>query len=170
MTGFGLFREPLAVDWRGLELATTNVSFSATVDAWTKASERRMEAVFRESTERVISEMQTPVGAGGNMPVDTGFLRASLMASTDTPATMQDASMPADGGSYPSPASGITGQVSMVILGAKIGHTIYACYTAAYAAHQEYGSKGRAGRGFVRLAAQRWQAIVEAVVKEAKQQ
>lgn len=138
-------------------------SFAASVDAWVRETEARMTAVFRESTERVIDAMQTPVGAGGNMPVRDGFLRASIMASTAAPIARAMAK-PKEGVAY----SYYAGQVALVIAGAEIGDTIYATYGANYARAQEYGAQGRSGRGFVRLAAQRWPAIVAGVVSEAK--
>lgn len=137
-------------------------SFAAQVDAWTRETKARMTAVFRESAEDVKEAMQEPVGAGGNMPVDTGFLRASLVGSTNTmPAIRPDAHPPDDAakGSFRE-----SGQVSLVIAGAEIGDTIYLGYTAAYARPVEYGGENRPGRGFVRLAAQRWQSIVAAVI------
>lgn len=158
-------------------MATRNLSFAAAVDEWTKQSEQRMERVFKESTKRVIQEVRKPVAKGGNMPVDTGFLRNSLVASTDGPTPIDPKAGPADGASYDKAGDVLSGDVSLIIAGAKIGQTIWACFTAAYARRQEYGFTGedalgrtynQAGRGFVRLAAQKWQRIVESVVKELK--
>lgn len=147
-------------------MAVENLEFSAQVDAWIRQSEQRFEAVFRESAQRVIAEMQKPVGAGGNMPVDTGFLRASLLATTGSPPQIRKDHVPEKGASYL--GDDAAGQVALVIAGAGIGQTIYACYTAAYAAFVEYGTSKMAGRGFVRLAAQRWQQIVDQVVSEVR--
>lgn len=138
-----------------------NLNFAAQVDEWTKMVDRRMTAVFRESTERVKDDMQTPVGAGGNMPIATGFLRNSLMAST---ASMPPMTRANPGGSF----SGGDAAVSLVIAGAEIGDTIYLGYTANYGGHVNYGANGRPPRQFVGLAAQKWPAIVDAVVAEAK--
>lgn len=137
-------------------------SFAAQVSAWVAETKQRTTAVFRESAERVIEQMQTPVGAGGNMPVDTGFLRASLQASLTAPMPIDPAARPAEGTSHTYSAD----VASIVIAGAEVGQTVYATYTAAYAAAQEYGSHGREGRGFVRLAAQQWPQIVTAVCGE----
>lgn len=142
-------------------MTVKSVNFAAQVDAWTKQTNDRMTRVFRGSAQEVIGEMQKPVGAGGNMPVDTGFLRASLQVTLDGPVP---ASRENPGGSFnynPSPAS-------LVIAGAEIGATITASYGAAYAGHVEYGANGRAPRGFVRSAAAQWQAIVNRVVAQAK--
>lgn len=120
-----------------------------------------MEAVFKESAQRVIADMQIPVGAGGNMPVDTGALRASIQATLDAPNEMITFKEGA-------PTAYNEGQVALVIASATLGQTIFATYSMNYARAVEYGSRGRAGRGFVRLAAQKWQSIVAAVVEEAK--
>ena len=71
-------------------------TFSAQVSAWVRMSERRIETVFKEAAQDVISEMQE-VGpsvanpdshGGGNMPVDTGALRASLQAALNQPSNV----------------------------------------------------------------------------------
>lgn len=138
-----------------------NLNFAAQVDDWCRMTDKRMTAVFRESAERVIEEMQKPVGAGGNMPIDTGFLRASLMASTSG-LPMMSRPNPGTAASYDG------GQISMVIAGAELGETVYAGYTANYAAHVEYGARGRPPRRFVGLAAQKWPEIVSGAVQDAK--
>jgi hypothetical protein len=137
--------------------------FSATVDKWATATKARMLAVFKKSVEAVINRMQQPVGGGGNMPIDTGFLRKSLLATLNTPTTKVTFR-----GDDVRVDTWNSAQVTLVIFSAKIGDVIYAIYTANYAAYQEYGSQGRAGRGFVRLATQRWQSIVNLVVAQEK--
>lgn len=134
--------------------------FSATVDAWVRKSKQKTEAVFKTAVQSTIDDMQTPVGAGGNMPVDTGFLRASIQASLNAPVLRQ---MPNPGG-----AAGFATDTSLVIAGAELGDTIYATYGANYAVYQEYGANGKPGRGFVRLAAQNWQANVNRAVAALK--
>lgn len=169
-------------------------SFAAQVDAWVRETEERLTAVWKESAQRVIAIMQEPgysvasvkiaIGKGigargrgknraalqgpirpafgtGNLPVDTGFLRASLMASTDGPIPM--ARQRPEGQATFDYADG---QVTLTIAGAELGQTIYATYGAAYAAAVEYGSRGRQGRGFVRLAALQWQQVVTEVTAE----
>jgi hypothetical protein len=146
-------------------------SFSATVDTWVDETEARMLAVFREAAQRVIELMQKvgpsvanpDGGEGGNMPVDTGFLRASLLATLNSPSdAIRFKPDNVDAFSYSD------GAVSLVILGAQIGDTIYAVYTANYARFVEYGANGRAGYAFVRLAAQNWQQVVDEVARDAQ--
>lgn len=140
------------------------LSFSAQVAAFAEKIPGACQAVFREAVQEVVSDMQTPIGAGGRMRVDTGFLRASLMASTAAMPSINPSKKPTSGGSY----SYDQGDIEAVILGADINDTLYVGYTASYAAHREYGVEGQAPDAFVRSAAQRWNAIVEAKAKELK--
>lgn len=129
--------------------------FAAQISAFCSATKERQTAVFRESVERVVDAMQTPVAAGGNMPIDTGFLRASLRLTKDAPIS---ATLANPGGSH-----SYGGEVSLTLAGAEPGETLFACYGAAYAAAVNYGRNGKPGRMFVQLAAQRWPMIVNQV-------
>jgi len=140
------------------------VSLVAQIDAWTAKTEARTLAVFRQSSQSVIDEMQKPVAAGGNMPIDTGFLRSSIQVSVNgAPAPTN---RKASGGKHvynPTIAS-------LAIAGAKLGDRIVVSYSAVYAPFVEYGAQGRAPRGFVRTAALQWPAIVVRVTAQAKVQ
>lgn len=158
-------------------MAVKDVSFAAQVDAWCRKSEQRMEAVFRTSAERVIVEMRTPKAKGGNMPVDTGFLRNSVVVTTDGPTPIREDAKPKPGASYDQTGDDLSGPATLIIAQATIGQKIWACFTAVYAARREYGfvgkdSRGReiseSGDGFVRLAAQNWQKIVSGAIRDAK--
>lgn len=154
-------------------MAVTNTSFSSAVDEWVKQTQERMLAVFRQSVQTVDTRMLTVVGKGGNMPIDTGFLRASRVASTQGPAPMRSDAVPEEGKSYPPNDQAM---VSLLI-NLNLGETVWLTFVAAYARRQEYGFNGtdalgrtykQAGRGFVRLAAQSWQSIVNSVTEELK--
>jgi hypothetical protein len=131
--------------------------FSAQVAAWAEKVPEAVEAVFKESTQDVVREMQTPRAAGGRMRIDTGFLRASLMASTASMPSINRSARPIEGGTY----SYNEGQIEAVIAGAEIGDTLYFGYTASYAGHREFGANGQPPDGFVRLAAQNWGMTVD---------
>ena len=104
-------------------------------------------------------------GGSGNLPVDTGFLRASLIASTSIMPTIREGNVGEDGKSYQYTED----QIALVIAGADLGQTLYLGYTAAYARHIHYGTKkGVTGRQWVTLAAQRWPQIVAQVTAEAR--
>jgi hypothetical protein len=141
--------------------------FSAQVSAWCAETKSRMRAVRNEAIERTVAIAQTPVAKGGNMPVDTGFLRSSLRISRGAFAT----------GSLPNPNPKAPkgtldnydpGSVTLILLQTPIEEPIYAVYTAAYARYQEYGTSKMPGRRFVGLAAQRWPQIVAEVAAEAE--
>jgi hypothetical protein len=136
------------------------LKFGAQVNAWARKSERRLEAIFKESAQRVIEQAQkvgpsvaNPGGGeGGLMPVDTNFLRASGQASlTGWP-------------SGPSRQDESPGQFdySITIAGARIGQTIYFGWTAEYARYMEQRYS------FMRSAAQNWGSIVNSVTREAQ--
>jgi hypothetical protein len=137
-------------------MTVETLNFAAAISDWARQTEARMAAVFRESAQRVIEDMQSRV------PVDTGFLRASLQVTLDGPVPM---SRPRPAGT--THAYALTAAV-LAIAGAQVGQTIFASYGAAYAAHVNYGTSKMAGRQFVGLAAQRWPAIVAEVAAEAQ--
>ncbi|WP_027685060.1 hypothetical protein [Rhizobium leguminosarum] len=141
-------------------MATENLSFAAQVSEWAKEEIDRAEAVFHTAAQTVANDVRTSVSEGGRMPVKTGNLRRSLMASTsDMPRIQEGKTTFSDSG------------VEIIIAGAELGSTVYLGFQAAYAARMNYGfvgtdSLGRAynqtGYGFVDAVSQRWPAIVAA--------
>lgn len=128
-------------------------SFSATVSERVRTYQRRMEETFRASAQDVYEEVTRPVDKGGNMRIKTGFLRASLMASTSSmPSIQPNARPPADAGENSYRPN--DGEIALTIAKAQLGETIYLGFTASYAPYRE------ALDGFVRLAAQKWPQIV----------
>jgi hypothetical protein len=134
---------------------SNELNFSAAVDDWCKENEARLLAVFKESSQRVVSL------AVNGVPVDTGFARASIRAST---SEMPQIDPNAKGGAY------INGfdTVTLTIAGLELGATLYAGFTAAYIGPLEYGHSKQAPNGFVRIAAEQWPQIVSEVSAEAK--
>lgn len=122
-------------------------SFAATVGQWAEKVEGALEAVFKEAAQELVSQLNQLA------PVDTGFLRSSLMASTTAMPALTRAnpgmSVPAD-----------LGDILLVINSADLGDTIYLGYTANYAAFVHFGAQGRAPRPWVTMVAQRWEMIV----------
>lgn len=116
--------------------------FTAVTKAFGDKSNLAMLAIFRESAQRIAHEASVPRAQGGNMPVDTGFLRNSIRGSTSSmPGSESEA-------------------VEIAILSAQLGDTLYIGWTANYAIYME------ARYGYMRLAAQNWKAIVNEVAKE----
>ncbi|TPN44456.1 HK97 gp10 family phage protein [Mesorhizobium sp. B1-1-4] len=144
-----------------------NSSFSATVGQWAVTVPKALEVVFRESAQELVSQLDQlladTVYAGPQSPgyVRTGFLRASLMASTTAMPTLNRANPGA-------PVHADLGEVILVINGADLGDTLYLGYTANYAAYVHYGANGTTPRPWVTLVAQRWVMIVEAKAAEVK--
>lgn len=130
-------------------------SFSATVGEWAALVPHALEVVFRESVQELVSQLNALV------PVDTGFLRASLRAST---TAMPVLSLSNPESSYTADA----GEITLVIAGSDLGDTIYLGYTANYGAFVHYGANGRPGRPWVDMVAQRWATIVAAKASEVK--
>jgi len=130
-------------------------SFSAQVSAWVKETKARQVAVYKGSALEVVSLMQTSRAEGGNLRVDTGFMRASLTANTSgvlPPVTFK----PYGVAVFPYDA----GPINLVIIGADIKDPITVVYTANYARPREYGARGQAGDRWVALAAQQWPQVV----------
>lgn len=140
------------------------LSFRAAVAGWADKVEGAVEAIFKEATQEVVEEMQTTRKEGGRMRVDTGFLWASLMASTSAMPRINPNALPVKGQHYTFDMD----QIEAVIIGADLGDELYFGYTAAYAAHREYGAHGQPADAFVRLAAQNWPIVVDRKAAELK--
>jgi hypothetical protein len=150
---------------KGGRLSSGKARFSADVDAWVLETEKRINAVIRESTQRVISTMQE------NVPYQHGFLRASLVIAVNTELPKADRTEEDGLGPY------TESYLQMQIGNLNGGDKIIAGYTMVYARRLEYGFTGtdslgrsynQAPRGWVRAAAQQWKGIVQQVTMEAK--
>ncbi len=136
--------------------------FSAKVAEHTRRYRARMEFAFRQSVQDTMEIAQTPqpsvkVTGGsfelGKIPVDTGFLRNSLIAGINGGI-----------GQYIGPESYL-----LAIEAAELGDTIQVGWTAEYALYVEYGNSRMDGRFYARGAAQQWQATVDRNAELAKQ-
>lgn len=146
-------------------------TFSSQVSKWVNQTKRRTEGVFKASAQEVINIAQTPVGDGGNMPIDTGFLRASLR-------TGLNGNIPTGETTDGDAAEAKKGNVATILaIGfAKLGDTISGGWTAEYAAavhngisaDEETGRKSRDGKLWLDLAAQQWPAIVARMSRKAE--
>lgn len=134
-------------------------SFHAQVRAFADKAKARSLAIFRESAQRVAEEAGRPEAQGGRMPVDTGFLRNSVVGSTTGMPT--SASEP----------------VPIALLQTAAGGSVWIGWTAAYARRMEYGFVGedslgreymQPGKAFLRGAVQNWQQIVNDVTTEVQ--
>jgi len=137
-------------------------TFTAQIKAFADLTKEKLELVLKQSAQEVFSIAQTSVAQGGNLPVDTGFLRNSFQAGLNG-------------------AENLTGPDAYVaaIAGMELGDVVRGGWTAEYAMRMEYGfvgtdSAGRtynqAGRHFALGAVQQWQAIVARNAERAKNQ
>lgn len=150
-----------------------NLNFATQVSDWVKNVKEAHEAVFHEAAQRVTHEMNTPRGQGGNVPVDTGFLWHSLLASDSAmPVIRPDAKPDRAGHTKGDPPiyKFDAGPVELTIKNVPIGGKIYLGYIASYARYVNDGTHGRPGAMFVELAAQRWPQIVKEVEGELLKQ
>jgi len=123
----------------------------ATLDQWTKKTEKRIDAVLKDATQSVVAVAQQTKAKGGRMPVDTGNLRNSLQSSVAGGAMNEGAS------SYILVAGNMNG-----------GDVATFTWTAEYAAAVNNGNRGRPGAHFVEGAVDQWPAIVRASIAKAK--
>lgn len=135
--------------------------FLATITAFNNKTKERMKAVRDESIRRTIQQAQLPVSEGGNMPVDTGFLRASGRATTN-------ASIPLEEKPTSGPVRSIWDENStlLTIKSTNLDTAITFAWAANYAVFANYGTSRMQGRQFAGLAAQQWPQIVAQVSKE----
>jgi len=133
-------------------------SFSAQVSAIVLKHKELAEIVARESIQRLVDQAQTPKAKGGNMPVDTGFLRASgQMSYTGMPTG------PTRGREREGEESGViypSSDVFTMLAGFSIGVTAFFGWSAAYARKQNLYN------GFLDKAVNNWQKIVDATVRD----
>ena len=126
----------------------------ATLDQWTKKTEKRIDAVLKDATQSVVAVAQQTKAKGGRMPVDTGNLRNSLQSSVA-------------GG-----ASG-EGKESYIMVAGNMKGGDLATFTwgnddVPYARPVNNGNRGRPGAHFVEGAVDQWPAIVRASIAKAK--
>lgn len=127
-------------------------SFTAQVSSFVQKSEEKMRKVMQASVQDVLDGAQTAAmslarGAStvtqGAIPVDTGFLRNSLISGLN--------------GTFGAEAPD---SYTMTIAGMDLGDTARFAWTAPYAAAIEYGFDTYPGAHFVGVNAARWQDIV----------
>jgi len=139
--------------------------FANEVDEWVQQTEKRINAVFRLSTQKTIRHMQE------NVPYRDGFLRASLVVLVNQDPPPPNKSDKDGMGEY------TDAYMQVAIAGAVAGDRITAAYTMEYARRLEFGFTGtdslgrsynQAPRGWTRMAAQMWKKFVDEATVEAK--
>lgn len=122
---------------------TDNAKFIADVAAFADKTAEQMLRVAKQSIQDVVKQAQTPVAQGGSLPIDTGFLRNSLVT------TVRGATAGEGENSY------VLGISSL-----QLGDPFQVAWVADYAISRHYmvGGKGSLWRD---KAAQRWSGYVE---------
>lgn len=122
-----------------------NRKFIADVERFGRLTVEKMLRVAKQSTDDVVREAQTPVAKGGNMPVDTGALRNSLV----TEVNGVEAGAGAD--------SFVLGIAQL-----QLGDVLSVAWTADYAIPRHYMVGVGQGGGLWRdKAAAKWSGIVD---------
>jgi len=139
-------------------------SFAESVGSWASATEKRLSAVHKRAIEKLAVEMTRTKAEGGNVPVDTGNLYRSLLASTTAmPKTAEG----------PFPGSDIASVVATL----RLNDTIWLGFQAKYARRINFGFVGadalgrvynQPGNHFVERAIAMWPQIVREAVEEVK--
>jgi hypothetical protein len=119
-----------------------NRRFIADVERFARLSADKMLRVARQSTQDVIREAQRTTAEGGDMPVDTGFLRNSLVTEVR-------------GGEVGVGADSYTLGVSSM----QLGDAFQVSWTAEYAIPRHYMVNANGGL-WRDKAAQQWTRIV----------
>lgn len=146
---------------------TTAAVVSAQVDAKIAEVRRLIEATYQRAVDLTVEEMQRPVSEGGNMPTDTGFLRASMVAQLGDKLTVTMQDLPewarrrkAKGDEKPALIFAFNGEpVNLVIKRAGL-EPIVVGWSARYARHVQYKTR------FRDLAIQRWPQFVDQAARE----
>lgn len=140
-------------------------TFAADVDAWCRATEARMLAVFKRAVELLADELTFGRQNGGKVPWDTGNMARSLVAEINADVMTKEGTFAA------------AGDVGAKVALLEIGDVITLGYQAIYARAVNYGYVGtdslgrsvnREGAHFVEYAASMWPVMVNLAVEELK--
>ncbi len=142
------------------------------VEDWVHETEGLLEAIIKESIQRLVIEMQTTRFNGGLNRIDQGWHIASFQINLNGEPQMPTRIAP-DG---PSPGWAVN-EVALVINNLALGDIAVGSYGMIYSNRLEYGFTGMDSMGrsyntpayaFVRTAAQNWPAIVAEVQNEVR--
>ena len=121
-----------------------NRKFIADVGAFADLTTDKLERVAKQSIDDTVRAAQKPVAQGGDMPVDTGFLRNSIVYEVDGRGVGEGAN-----------------SVTLALSAFEIGNVFTVAWTADYAIPRHYMVGVGQGGGLWRdKAVQRWQATV----------
>lgn len=140
--------------------------FADLVGDWAKETEARLTAVWRGSIDMLADEMTTTRANGGRLPILTGNLMRSLLASTSA--------MPETG---EADAQYVGQDIGSITASLTTDQTVWIGYQAIYARRQNYGFVGvdslgrnynQEGAHFAEGAVALWPTIVALVAEDIK--
>lgn len=129
------------------------MSFKGQIDQWILKSTELTEAVIKDAAQEMAIDANTPVGKGGRMRVDTGFLRNSIAASLNSLPSGQNVKPDGYSKQEWSPSEVVT-----TINRMSIGDKLFIGWAAEYAQYRENQDF------FARTAAQNWPQYVQNAV------
>lgn len=143
-----------------------NKDFSVKLDKIIDNAEKKMFAVFKDSFQDVIEEASTPVGAGGKLRVDTGFLRSTGSGALNAIPEGESEGrkrLPGEIGILSDYSNyNFTSSLQSLLLQMKPDDTIYWGWSANYAPVREFYD------GFLVSACQNWKTYVDKNTRRLK--
>lgn len=138
--------------------------FSAVIEKYSDLTKQEIEVIFLEAAQALWYDVTLSDDEGGRMPIDTGFLRASGKASLNQPINrIENNPLPPEQREKGKIYFKVDAEeLQLVLLDFALGDTIYFTFSAAYARHQEYGTKFQKGKHFVSANVANWQNYVNA--------
>lgn len=136
------------------------MGFSDQVKKHLDKYKRRMNYVARDATYRVLNEAQQTIPSGGNLPIDTGFLRSSLagkIGSLPSGQTSGDGAYVAD-----TIGPGESASSTIIRWQPHAGEKFFAGWTASYARFMNMRY------GYMTSAVEKWEDFVAYSAAEAK--
>ena len=133
-------------------------SFQQQVANYTKKYEKQLRATAREAVQETVAIAQTPRGAGGRMRVDTGFLRASIVAGLGRMPSGPTQAIEDAAYNY----TGTAVAAALLRWDPNTGQTFFAGWSANYARPREFRD------GFLRGATEQWPKTVDSAAKRVR--
>ena len=132
--------------------------FTNKTKSWEKNFPKRFNQVAQMAVSRMANDAGEPIAKGGRMPVDTGFLRASVDAEVGRMPSGQSKNTSNAPVAYT--GAGLT--ASILRWNAASGEPLYIGWVAQYARPMEYKY------GFMRGAAEKWDGYVDGIARRAR--
>lgn len=137
----------------------------ANLDAWVRKTEKRTNAVIRQSVNDMLNDIEVVPGINrggsrvpGTIPRDTGALAASLQSTLYGSTSMTQ--------------QGAEGWILVVgsMRAGDIARFSWGGGVAPYAPHVHYGARGVPGTFWIDIATAKWQQYVASATQRAKAQ